>query len=444
MSEKWEKIKKELEKSLKSGIFELWIKPLRGDFEDNTLFLKAPNNFVASWVKKKLFSEIKRITSEVLNKKDIDVVVQCSSNGNGKLPLKRTSLPFLGNFYGKKKIIVWRHSFDDFVVGLSNELAYNVCNLLCKNRSMANSLFLFSTSGLGKTHLLHAIGNYFYKNGRERVIKIAYLSSDQFANMMVQAFKNGSFSSFKEFYSNNVDILLLEDIHFFQGKYKMQEELLSIIKILENKGKNVVFTSSFMPKELQKVDSQLASYFCSGLIIPINKPDFDLRYRIIERDIKKLQVSFLPEVCEFVAKSITADIRQLRSCVQNIAFKASLLNKQKVDISIAKDVIQNYVTHEVQINLKEIINLVCNAFRLPIDALKSKSRRRELVIARNTAFYLARRFTELSLKEIGKHLNRRHSTVLKGITTIEKEVKRDSAVGRQVLEIAKRLENKDF
>ncbi len=443
MCDKWDKIKKNLQKSLKSGTFELWIKNLHGEYADGVLFLKAPNSFVADWVKKKLLFTIKKTALDVLGLEDLEIIIDAPKDGN-ELIHKRRFLPFVEKFSKPKNDFLWRYTFEDFVVGMSNELAYNVCNMLCKNRNITDRLFLFSTSGLGKTHLLHAIGDYYHRNGKDRAVKVLYISSDYLANLMVQAIKNGSFSTFKEIYTKDVDILLLEDIHFFQGKYKMQEELLSIIKILENHGKNVVFTSSFMPKELKKVDSQLTSYFCSGLIISIDNPDIELRLKIINKELKNSNLRYSQEICEYIAKHITTDIRQLKSCVQNIVFKASILNKKIIDFNLVKDVVKNYKSNDPDVDLKDIVDLVCKAFKLPFDALKSKSRKKELVVARNTAFYLAKRFTSLSLKDIGKFLNRRHSTVLKGITSIEMEIKKDSSIGRQAQEIAKKIENKDF
>ncbi len=440
MGSEWDKIKNILKKSLKPGIFNLWIRPLRGEFEDGVLFLEAPNDFVAGWVNKRLLGDIKKAAGEVLNLSKLEVVFKISKDNNHSL--KRKSLPFIKPSFVNKKVSIWRYSFEDFVVGTSNELAYSACNLFCKNRALTNTLLLSSDPGLGKTHLLHAIGNYYHKNGKDKHIKIVYISSDQFASLMVKALKNGSFDSFKEFYINNVDILLLEDIHFFQGKYKLQEELLTIIKHLENNGKSIIFSSTFLPKELKRVDSHLTSYLCSGLVVPIHRPDIELRIRILEKGFNSLNLKYSKEICEYIAKHITSDIRQLKSCVQNIALKLSLLNKKKVSLALVKEVVENYKSESSTIEMKDIVDLVCDAFKLNIEMLRSRSRKREVVTARNTAFYLAKRFTDLPLTKIGKYLNRRHSTVIKGITSIEMEIKKDSSIGRQALEIVKKLENK--
>jgi chromosomal replication initiator protein len=449
MSNAWSKIKIILEKRLKSGIFQVWIKPLQGEVEDKTLFLTAPNDFVASWVKERLLETIQQAGEEVLGfKPELSLLTSKGSNGsNGQAsPLtegkgqKRLNLPLEQPRPSAQSISRWRYSFDEFIVGQCNQLAYAACTSLCNMEFPAGSIFLCSGPGLGKTHLLQAIGNHVCRERGTKSINVAYLSSEQFANQMVQALKSKTIDEFKRRYRESVDLLLLEDIHFFQGKEKMQEELLSLIKSLEASGRKVVFTSSFLPKELNKVDSQLTSYFCSGLLAPIEKPDFDLRVRLVEKKAKHFQIDIPEDVSRLVAGQIKSDIRQLESCIQNMALKALLL-RQEVSSDLAREVLRNYTQQSQAPDIQEIIDFVCQTFNLPKPQLGSKSRKRQVVMARNTAFYLARKHTELSLKDIGKRFNRRHSTVLKGITNVEKEMSKDTSVGRQLTRIVERMDH---
>ncbi|MGM0425591.1 MAG: chromosomal replication initiator protein DnaA, partial [Thermodesulfobacteriota bacterium] len=437
MEHAWEKIQNNLQKSLKSGIFQVWIKPLQGQLQDKTLFLSAPNEFVASWIRDRLQDKIQKAAADILGYRP-ELRIQGLQ--------KKSFAPLLGNNSQNRmqlpvqyeqscvKPKTWRFSFEDFVVGDCNQLAYAACTSLCRTEFPAGNLFLCSGPGLGKTHLLQAIGNQVCQSKKQECINVSYLSSEQFASQMVQALKNKEIDKFKSMYREQVDLLLLEDIHFFQGKAKMQEELLSLIKSLESKGNKVVFTSSFLPKELDKVDSQLSSYFCSGLLAPINKPNQDLRLRLVKQKSKHFQIDIPDDICKMVADSITSDIRQLESCIQNMALKARLL-KQNITQNLAQEVLQNYSQEKQTQSMESIAQFVCKAFELPVQKLRSKSRKKQVVLARNTAFYLARKYTELSLKDIGEHFNRRHSTVLKGITNVEKEISRDSSLGRQVAQI---------
>jgi chromosomal replication initiator protein len=335
----------------------------------------------------------------------------------------------------KTRKVSWRYTFNDFVVGACNQLAYAACTSLCRTDFQQDNLFLCSGPGLGKTHLAQAIGNELCEQKQQSSINVVYASSEQFANQMVRALKSKDLDAFKKRYRENVDLLLLEDIHFFQGKGKMQEELLSLIKALEESGSKVVFTSSFLPKELKEVDNQLASYFCAGLLAPIEKPDYDVRLRVLQNKARTYQVDIPDDISRQVASSITEDIRQLESCVRNMAMKARLLN-QKISEDLARDVLQHYTRNRSSMDLEWITDYVCRTFELTKQKLCSRSRKKQIVLARNAAFYMARHFTELSLKDIGKQFNRRHSTVLKGIANIEREISRDTTVGRQVSRIA--------
>jgi chromosomal replication initiator protein len=243
---------------------------------------------------------------------------------------------------------------------------------------------------------------------------------------------------FKAQFRENLDVLLLEDVHFFQGKEKMQEELLCTLTALRERGCKVVLTSSFMPREFSGVDNRLVSRFCSGFLAHINRPDLETRRRIVLEKARKLQVSVPVEVSDLLAERITTDIRQLESCLSNLVLKARLLNRA-VTLNLAWEVLDNYAIQNASPDFFNIVEFICKSYGLSEDELKSKSRKRQVVLARNTAFYLARKHTDLSLKDIGEKLGRRHSTVLKGITKVEREISLQTPLGRQLEKTADRL-----
>ena len=440
----WSKIQAHLEKQLKAGIFQVWVKPLQGELQDDTLFITAPNEFVASWVRDRLSREFQEVAADLLGfVPHISIQGQKNRECKASLPAisdAQTVARHLPVSYAKEEgpSFSWKFCFADFEVGDCNQLAYAACTSLCNKNLPADFIFLCAAPGLGKTHLLQAIGHDIFHRSTRNGLKVAYLSSEQFANQMVQALKSKQIDAFKDRF-RHLDLLLLEDVHFFQGKAKMQEELLSLIKNLQDKNRQVVFTSTFMPQELNKVDHHLASYLASGFMAPITKPDFELRLRLVKNKAQRFQVNIPQNIRNIVASEIHSDIRQLESCIHNMALKARLLN-QPVSVEMAREILKHYSRAGAAPDMQTIIDCVCDAFTMPLEKLRSKTRKKQAVTARNTAFYLARKYTELPLKDIGFHFNRRHSTVLKGITNTEREIRQDTMVGRQIRRIEQRFE----
>jgi chromosomal replication initiator protein len=446
----WKQILYSLEKSLNPGLFTVWIKPLQGRVDGNRLTLTAPNEFVANWVRDRLLQVIRESAAEVLGAEPritINIGTRqpnpkaAPAVGKTKAVAERAprhmGLP-LGQSLKPVTVSNWRFSFDDFVVGPSNELACAASKSIGSTAFNSDHLFLSSGPGLGKTHLLQSVGNELCRTANRKHLKVACLSSEEFATRWVLAFKSGQVNQFKAQFREAIDVLLLEDVHFFQGKEKMQEELLCTLTALRERGCKVVLTSSFMPKEFSKVDDRLVSRFCSGFLAHINRPDMETRRRIILDKARRMQVAVPVEVSELLAERITTDIRQLESCLNNLILKARLLNRD-VTMNLAWEVLENYAVQNASPDFAHIIRFICKCYELSEEELRSKSRKRDVVLARNTAFYLARKHTELSLKSIGERLGRKHSTVLKGITKVEREISLQTPLGRQIENTTQRL-----
>lgn len=450
MKTAWKQIVRSLEKSLNPGVYTVWIKPLDGKVEGNKLTLSAPNDFVANWVRDRLLVVITEAATEVMGGKPKVVIKATTGKAVAPILAKSLSKPKeekqgathlgLPIVETPKPIAAqnWRFSFDDFVVGPSNELACAASKSITNSAFNSDHLFLSSEPGLGKTHLLQSVGNQLCNMANRQRVRVASLSSEEFATRMVLAIKGRQIDQFKSQFRENIDVLLLEDVHFFQGKEKMQEELLCTLTALRERGCKVVLTSTFMPKEFSGVDNRLVSRFCSGFLAHINRPDMETRLRIVLEKARKLQVNVPVEVSELLAERITTDIRQLESCLNNLVLKARLLNRA-VTLDLAWEVLDNYAVHNAAPNFGNIIEFICKSYSLSKDQLRSKSRKRQIVLARNTAFYLARKHTEMSLKDIGEKLGRRHSTVLKGITKVEREISLQTPLGRQIQQTAERL-----
>lgn len=324
----------------------------------------------------------------------------------------------------------WRYSFDDFVVGPCNEMAYAASRSMCGDVRQADILFLSSAPGLGKTHLMHAVGQVLTASCNRRRPQVAYLTAEEFTTRFYMSIKGQDTDRFKARY-RNLDLLLLEDAHFLQGKEKTQAELLSTIKALTDRGSKVVFSSSFAPRDMRQMDDQLHSRLSAGLVTFIDRPDEETRRKILRRKAGFHQVLLPDDVEAVLARHIHADVRQIESCLCNLILKAKLLNS-RITLQMAWDVLSQYASHSPILDMESIIRYICQGFEVSREQLLSSSRKQEYVCARNSAFFLARKHTDLSLENIGRHFNRRHSTVLKGITSLEREISRQSPRGRQI------------
>lgn len=432
-----------LENCLQKGVFRVWIQPLKGELRGKTLHLKAPNDFVASWVRDRHAGEITEAAQSVLDfvpelevrveKARVEEPARSSSTPKRE---RQLSLPLT---HGTNQEKSFKFDFERFVVGPGNELAYAASKSVCNQDISSDQLFLCSSPGLGKTHLIHSIGSLLLNEGAHRKVRLAYLSAEEFANQMIYALKNRRIEEFKKRFRESIDMLLLEDIHFFQGKEKIQDEFLATLDSLKNQGKKIAMSSTFLPKELKEVDEHLMSRLSQGFLAVIDKPDFKTRLRILEHKSRAMQFSVPAEVHELLAEKIQNDVRQLESCLQNLILKARLM-RQEVSLNLAWEVLKNYDVHGPQVDMHKIIEFVCAAYSVDRSQLSSKSRKKQHVLARNTAFYLARVYTDMSLKEIGHNFNRRHSTVLKGISNLEREINRRTPLGRQVKQTIERLE----
>ena len=461
LTDAWSQVLSLLEKMLNPGLFQVWIKPLRAEIKGNCAQLFAPNEFVAAWVRDKLTVQISEALTQVLGQTpNVRIEARAQVKGEGavsassassaaqvslaSLAAKGTPVPVqqdLGlplNLPLPRRTATWRFSFDDFVVGPCNELAAAASRSVCRDANSPGLLFLSSTPGLGKTHLLHAIGRTLSQESNRRQSKIVCLTAEEFTTRLILAIKGREVERFKASVRDGVDVLLLEDVHFFQGKARTQDELLSTLKSLNSRGCKVVLTSSFLPKEFADMDTQLMSRFSSGFLAVIDRPDFETRRRIVECKAKNLSAQVPDDVAALLAERVTSDVRQLESCLSNLVLNARLLNRV-ISLDLAWQVLDNYALDHPSPDLCHITDFICRAFNLKEADLRSKTRKRNLVIARNTAFYLVRKHTDLSLADIGGHFGRKHSTVLKGITNIEREISIQTPLGRHLENVIERL-----
>ena len=452
----WSKIQHQLRETLDPGNYKVWIAPLNGGLEGDVFSVSALNGFVADFVRNRFGDRIDQAVRSVCGEA---VTVRINAPENAVLEPGHAAGPGFGASAGSTALPAvlsagardmaevqhslpirlpeerltmraWRHSFDDFVVGPSNALAFAAAQDICRDSRMADMLFLSSAPGLGKTHLTQAVGRQLCAASNRSLPRVEYLTAEEFCSRLFLAIKAGETDRFKARY-RDVDLLLLEDVHFLQGKEKMQEELLATLKTLQDKGSKVVFSSSFSPRDLRCMSDQLLSRLSSGFLASIDKPNRETRKRILTEKAKLYQVLLPEEITDFLAQSLDNDVRQIESCLQNLILKARLLGSA-ITMQMAWEMVENYAPGGKTLDLDGIVRYVCQGYGITKDQISSKSRKRELVVARNTVFYLARKHTEMSLEEIGSRFNRSHSTVIKGITSLEREISRESSLGRQM------------
>ncbi len=465
----WSHISSLLQQRLDPGYYKVWVAPLVGCREADGYAVHALNDFVAGFVRSRLLPAIREAVAEALGE-SVPVRVtaerpplvtgtqsradgQAASAAQTGLALQTRSAPAENGPESVPSITPsssrqhalplryadmsssltarsWRYSFDDFVVGPCNEMAFAASRSMCRENKWADVLFLSSAPGLGKTHLMQAAGQALCRACNRRLPRVEYLTAEEFTTRLVMAFKSNETDRFKARY-RDVDVLLLEDVHFLQGKEKMQDELLSTLNTLQDRGSKIIFSSSFIPRDMRGISEQLLSRLGAGFLAVIERPNRETRKRIFQEKAKLHQVPLPDDVSDFLAESIESDVRQIESCLQNLVLKAKIL-KTGITMQLAWEAVRNYTTREKKLDLERIIRYVCQGYGISAESMCSRSRKQDLVVARNTVFYLARKHTDLSLGEIGSRLGRSHSTVIKGITALEREITRESSLGRQM------------
>lgn len=332
-----------------------------------------------------------------------------------------------------------KYMFDTFVIGQSNRFAHAAALAVAENPASAyNPLFIYGDSGLGKTHLLHAIGHYakrFYPNHRVR-----YVNSEEFTNDFINSIRDDEGSSFKQIY-RNVDLLLIDDIQFLAGKEHTQEEFFHTFNALHNHKKQIVITSDLPPKQLSGFAERMRSRFEWGLITDVQPPELETRIAILRKKAQNENLDAPGDVMEYIASNITTNIRELEGALIRVTAFASL-NKQRVDLPLAELVLKDLITDDgvPEITSSAILGQTANYFEISLEELRSKSRNRTLVTARQIAMYLLRELTDMSLPKIGQEFGGRdHTTVMHADRKIRKLMAERRQIFNQVTELTNRI-----
>ncbi len=332
------------------------------------------------------------------------------------------------------------YTFERFIEGDCNRLARSAAMAIAQNpgKTHFNPFLIYGGVGLGKTHLMQAIGNYVRANNKAE--SILYVSSEKFTTEFVQAIQHNRVADFSLFY-RNIDLLVIDDAQFFGGKEKTQEEFFHVFNALHQSGKQIVLSADRPPRDIEGIEERLLSRFQWGLSADMQPPDLETRIAILQRKAEDDGISIDNEIIEFIAHNIKSNIRELEGAlIRLLAF--STLNKHEMDLSLAKDVLRDLIKDtQVTLSIEEIQNVVCGYLSLPVDLVRAKTRKREVVQARQIAMFFSKELTQHSLKTIGLHFGGRdHSTVIHANQTVLNQIETDPTYKQIIHEVRHKLE----
>jgi chromosomal replication initiator protein len=425
--------------------YNTWFLPIKPfELENSTLKIYVPNNFFIEWIEEHYNTLINKTVSHVLGGEGRLAYViyeekEIAEEQKKETPNKNGSLSAVQIFKRDYETYLNpRYTFENFIKGEGNQLARAAAMAIgdSPGQTSFNPLFIYGGVGLGKTHLIHAIGNKILeKDPSKRVI---YISSDAFTVEFVEAIQSNTLNEFSGFYKN-MDALIIDDIQFLVGKEKTQDLFFQIFNTLHQSGKQVILSSDKPPKDLKGLNERLISRFSWGLSADIQPPDFETRVAILKNKSEVYGINLSREIVEYIAQNISSNIRELEGCLIKLLANSSL-NSKEIDFELVKKTVREVSTNkQVNISVELITKIVCEFFGVEENKLREKNRKKEVVLARQIAMYLSKQMTKLSLKTIGLHFGGRdHSTVIHSQTTIEQLALKDP----QIKEAIDTLKNK--
>ena len=411
----WNKCSEKLENKLSQEDYNTWIRPLKGNLNKNTLEIVAPNDFILNYVETNLSDEIMQMI-KTQSKRDISLVF--------KTLTKET---FVDKYSNNKKSedtkLVPSYVFDTFVEGKSNHVALAASKQVALNpKGDYNPLFIYGGVGLGKTHLMHAVGNEILKNEPNK--RIVYVHSEKFVSDMVKALQLGAMNEFKSFY-RNADALLIDDIQFFAGKEQSQEEFFHTFNALLDRNNQMILTCDKYPKEIDGLEERLKSRLGWGLPVIIDPPELETRAAVLLQKASSMGVPLPNDCAIYIAQRIRSNIRELEGALKRVVANAKFTN-QEIDIALVKDALKDlFVISAKMVSIANIQKTVAEYYNIKLSDLLSKRRGRSITRPRQLAMALTKELTRHSLPEIGEAFNGRdHTTVLhacKKIAELRKE-----------------------
>ncbi|MBH54355.1 MAG: chromosomal replication initiator protein DnaA [Opitutaceae bacterium] len=446
----WDAVKPELESRFTGDVFSMWFQPMNClQQSDNEVVLSVPNEFSAIWVEDnylelisdkiryvagrpmqvslKVFEESSKSREQEF---DLGLGKPIDDNARGEVvgseQRAKGSRGTVGNFLNPK------NTFENFVVGQNNNLAHAAAVAIATSPAKAyNPLFIYSDTGLGKTHLMHAVGHFILKHNR--LAKVAYVSTEKFTNEFIRAIQENTLVKFRRRY-RSVDVLLIDDIHFLSRKERIQEEFFHTFNDLFESGKQIFLTSDRPASEISKLESRLVSRFQWGLVSDMQAPDLETRVAILSNKANSLGMQLPEDVLQFIAEKVSRNIRRLEGALTRVASYNALMGKN-VNLEVAEQLLGDILQEEAQnrITVEKIQKRVADYFNLRLSDMISRRRPANIAFPRQIAMYLSRILTSHPLQEIGESFGGRdHGTVIHACKTVENIMDQDESVRRSV------------
>ncbi|MEZ4600950.1 MAG: chromosomal replication initiator protein DnaA [Syntrophotaleaceae bacterium] len=446
----WEKTLTQLEQTLTPQHFSTWIKPINFiGVEENVIFLEVPNRFVLDWIRDHYTPLIQEILSEITTESfRINLNIASAKNRQASsLPPKEREEP--NPVASQEKVVPTRsrnngfnlnvkYTFEEFVLGSSNQFACAAAMAVANNPATTyNPLFIYGGVGLGKTHLITAIGNAILKNNPD--MKVCYYTSEKFMNELINSLRYAKMDEFRNKF-RSMDVLLIDDVQFIAGKERTQEEFFHTFNALYDSHKQIVVTSDKFPKEIPGLEERLRSRFEWGLIADIQAPDMETKQAILKMKAEQNGIDLPEEVVCFLANSVSSNVRELEGYLIRIGAYSSL-TATPVSLEMAQDILKDILIEKKrELTIEEIQKQVATHFSIKVSDIKSSKRMKALVLPRQIAMYLTRQLTSHSFPEIGEKFGGKdHSTIIHAIKKIEKIMDEDFQVRSTINALKKDL-----
>ena len=434
IKELWSKILEIIKEELNPQAYNSWFSQTKVvKFEDNELIISAPGDFCKEWLEKHYTGFIKDILKRTFGSDDNLIIKFKADNPKFSAPVPSATSPEkkikkLENIIKSDNLdLNPRYTFDSFVIGNSNRFAHAACLAVAQSPAKAyNPLFIYGGVGLGKTHLMQAIGNYIMLYNGNTKINVLYISSEKFTNELINSIKDDRTVAFRNKY-RNVDVLLIDDIQFLAGKERTQEEFFHTFNTLYESNKQIAITSDRPPKDLTTLEERLISRFEWGLNTDIQPPDLETRIAILRKKAQSENLNVPAEIIDFIAEKIPSNIRQLEGALTKLT-AYSTLTKKELSVSLTQEILKDIIPLEnKKVSVSQIQKTISDYYNIKFNSLLSKKRTKDIVLARQVAIYLSRELTDLSLTSIGEAFGGKdHTTIIHSYNKIKNNIKKDN------------------
>lgn len=426
LNEVWKTCLSLIKKDVPALTYNTWFIPIKPvSFKSNVLKIQVPNSFFIEWIDEHYNTIINKVIMQVLGEEGKLVYLVSNEIELDEEPViinkpqpvvEKVEVQIRPEF---KSYLIPKYKFDNFIKGEGNQLAKAAAVAIAENPgdTSFNPFFTYGGVGLGKTHLIQAIGNTVIEKFPSK--RVIYLSTEQFTVEFIDAIQGGRISEFSSFYKS-MDVLIIDDIQFLIGKEKTQDHFFHLFNTLHQAGKQLILSSDKPPKDLKGLSERLISRFQWGLTADIQAPDFETRIAILKNKAETYGIYISPEILEFIAFNITSNIRELEGCLIKLLAGVSL-NSQEINLELTRKTVKEIATgRQTNISIDYITHVVCEYFEVDENKLREKNRKKEIVLARQIAMFLSKKLTKSSLKTIGLHFGGRdHSTVIHAYNNVD-------------------------